>query len=183
MGCFLCLSPVAPSSSSKSMSTTSHLHPLNLAPSELKGARSLQSTATLSWLWFLLKELEWSEGSPLGTFHYQMTSLLCSFFFFFCCCCWKKKVCFIEEPSNPGRRWVCVQTPVLKILLHHESFSDGKESTCKAGDMGLIPGSGRSPGEGYGYPLQYSCLENPIDRGAWWVIVYGVAKSQTSLCI
>ena len=43
--------------------------------------------------------------------------------------------------------------------------SDGKESTCNAGDPGLIPGSGRSPGEGNGNPIQYSCLENPMDRG------------------
>ena len=46
--------------------------------------------------------------------------------------------------------------------------SDGKESTRNAGDPGSIPGLGRSPGEGNGYPLQYSCLENPMDRGAWW---------------
>ena len=46
-------------------------------------------------------------------------------------------------------------------------------------DMGSIPGSGRSPGEGRGNPLQYSCLENPMDRGAWWAIVHGVAKSRT----
>ena len=46
------------------------------------------------------------------------------------------------------------------------SGSDGKESACNAGDEGSIPGSGRSPGEGNGYPLQYSCLENPTDRGA-----------------
>ena len=52
--------------------------------------------------------------------------------------------------------------------------SDGKESTCKAGDPGSIPGSRRTPGEGHGYPLQYSCLENPMDRG-----VHGVTKSQT----
>ena len=45
--------------------------------------------------------------------------------------------------------------------------SDGKESACNARDPGLIPGSGRSPGEGNGSPLQYSCLENPTDRGAW----------------
>ena len=45
--------------------------------------------------------------------------------------------------------------------------SDGKECACDARDLGLIPGSGRSPGEGDGYPLQYSCLENPMDRGAW----------------
>ena len=47
--------------------------------------------------------------------------------------------------------------------------SDGKESVCNAGDLGLIPGSRRSPGEGNGYPLQYSCLENPTDREAWWL--------------
>ena len=55
--------------------------------------------------------------------------------------------------------------------------SDGIEAACDAGDPGLIPGSG-SPGEGYGYPLQYSCLENPIDRGAWWATVHRVATSQ-----
>ena len=48
-----------------------------------------------------------------------------------------------------------------------------------AGDVGLIPGLGRSPGEGNGNPLQYSCLENPMDRGAWWATVHGVTKSQT----
>ena len=57
--------------------------------------------------------------------------------------------------------------------------SDGKESACNAGDLGSIPGLGRSPGEGIGYPLQYSGLENFMDRGAWWATVHGVAKSQT----
>ena len=57
--------------------------------------------------------------------------------------------------------------------------SDGKESACNAGDPGLIPGSGRSPGEGNGNPLQFSCLENAMHRGAWWAIVPGVAKSPT----
>ena len=51
--------------------------------------------------------------------------------------------------------------------------SDGKESACNVGDLGLIPGSGRSPGGGNGNPLQYSCLENPMDRGAWWATVHG----------
>ena len=51
--------------------------------------------------------------------------------------------------------------------------SDGKVSACNAGDLGLIPGSGRSPGEGNGNPLQYSCLENPMDGGAWWTTVHG----------
>ena len=56
-----------------------------------------------------------------------------------------------------------------------------KESTCKAGDLGLIPGLGRSPGEGNGNPLQYSCMENPMDRGAWQATVHGVTMSRTQL--
>ena len=59
--------------------------------------------------------------------------------------------------------------------------SEVKESACNEGDIGSIPGSGRSPGEGNGNPLQYSCLENPMDGGAWWAIVHRVAKSQTRL--
>ena len=59
--------------------------------------------------------------------------------------------------------------------------SEGKASACNAGDPGLIPGSGRSPGEGKGYPLQYSGLENPMDGGAWRATVHEVAKSQTQL--
>ena len=57
--------------------------------------------------------------------------------------------------------------------------SDGKESACSVGDLGLIPGLGTSPGGGHGNPLQYSCLGNPMDRGAWQAAVHGVAKSQT----
>ena len=55
--------------------------------------------------------------------------------------------------------------------------SDGVQSACKVGDLGSIPGSGRPPGEGNGNALQYSCLENPMDRGAWWAAVHGVTKS------
>ena len=55
--------------------------------------------------------------------------------------------------------------------------SDGKESACNTGDLGSIPGLGRSPGEGNGNPLQYSCPENPMDRGTWRVTVHAVAKS------
>ena len=54
--------------------------------------------------------------------------------------------------------------------------SVGKESACKAGDLGLISGMGRYPGEGNGNPLQYSCLENPLDRGAWWSTVHRVTR-------
>ena len=54
--------------------------------------------------------------------------------------------------------------------------SDGKKSACNAGDQGSIPQLGRSPGGGYGNSLQYSCLQNPMDRGAWWATVHGVAN-------
>ena len=57
--------------------------------------------------------------------------------------------------------------------------SDSKESACNAGDPGLSPGWGRSPGEGNGHPLQYSCLENPTDIGAWHAIAHGITKSWT----
>ena len=56
--------------------------------------------------------------------------------------------------------------------------SDGKEFACNARDPVSVPGLGRSPAEGNGNPLQDSCLENPVDRGAWWATVGGVAKSQ-----
>ena len=59
--------------------------------------------------------------------------------------------------------------------------SDSKKSACNARDLGSIPGSERAPGEGNGNPLQHSCLENPMDRGAWWATVHGITKSQTQL--
>ena len=67
----------------------------------------------------------------------------------------------------------------LMYILGFPGSWDGKEPACNAGDMDLIPGLGRSPGEGNGNPLQYSCLENFMDRGAWQARVHGVAKSQT----
>ena len=68
----------------------------------------------------------------------------------------------------------------MVVLPLFPGGSNGKESTCNAGNPGSIPGSGRSPGEGNGNSLQYSCLENPMDnRGAWQAIVHEVAKSQT----
>ena len=57
--------------------------------------------------------------------------------------------------------------------------SDGKESACNAEDPGLIPGLGRYPGGGHGNPLQYSCLKNSMNRGAWWATIHGVAQSWT----
>ena len=64
-----------------------------------------------------------------------------------------------------------------KFLLGFPGVSDGKASACSVGGLGSIPGLGRSPGEENGYPLQYSCLGNPMDRGAWQSIVHGVAES------
>ena len=69
--------------------------------------------------------------------------------------------------------------PMAQADLPHGSA--GKESACSAGDVGLITGLRRSPGEGNGNLLQYSCLENPMDRGTWQTTVHGVAKSQTRL--
>ena len=63
--------------------------------------------------------------------------------------------------------------PAVPVFPHS---SVGKESACSAGDLGSIPGLGRYPGEGNGNPLQYSCLENPMDRGTWQTTVYGVAR-------
>ena len=76
-------------------------------------------------------------------------------------------------------------TYTYKTLIGRESVifktTDDKEPACNAGDPGSIPESGRSPGEGNGYPLQYSCLRNPMDRGAWWAVVHGITESQTWL--
>ena len=66
---------------------------------------------------------------------------------------------------------------MTSIIPDTPGGSDSKELACIAGDSRLIPGSGTSPGEGSGNPLQYSCLENPMDRGAWWTAVHGIAES------
>ena len=67
------------------------------------------------------------------------------------------------------------------MITHFPGGLVVKTPPPSAGDVGSIPGSGRSPGEGNGNPLQNFCLGNPMDRGGWWVVVYGVAKSQTQL--
>ena len=72
-----------------------------------------------------------------------------------------------------------VKILVLATMWGSPGASAGKESTFNEGDLGLIPGLGRSPGEGNGYPVQYSCLENPMDRGAWLAIVHEVTESDT----
>ena len=78
--------------------------------------------------------------------------------------------------------WGCKELDTTERL--HLGIPGGSEaiaSACNEGDLGLIPESGRSPGEGHGNQLHYSCLENPMDRGALWAIVHGVTKSQTWL--
>ena len=106
----------------------------------------------------LLKELDWTV--PLGS----ECTLVCHL----CRCCLSLSLCLasgvgqINDPGFPGD-------------------SDGKESACYAGHLGLIPWLGRSPGEGNGTPLRHSCLENPMDRGALWATVQEVAKSWTRL--
>ena len=75
-------------------------------------------------------------------------------------------------PSAPGVSEIATCPP--------PGSSVSEESVCSAGDLGWIPGSGRFPGEGNGNPLQYSCLGNPLNRGAWWAPVHGVAESDTT---
>ena len=70
---------------------------------------------------------------------------------------------------------------IAKDIMGFPDGSDGKESMCNAGDQGSIPELGRSPEEGHGYQLQYSCLENSMDTGAWQARVNGVTKSWTRL--
>ena len=82
--------------------------------------------------------------------------------------------CFVVVLYLPNMTW-----PPTWLVF--PSGSDSKESACKAGDQGLTPGSEKSPGEGNGNPLQYSCLEIPMDGGGWQAPIYGVAKSQTRL--
>ena len=72
---------------------------------------------------------------------------------------------------------------VLICVYVYVGFPDGSvvKNLLYIQDLGLIPGLGRSPGLGHGNPLQYACLENPMDRGTWWAMVHGVAKSRTLL--
>ena len=83
--------------------------------------------------------------------------------------------------SDPPESWI--EFPPLKKKKKKKKRMrlprqpSGKEPACQAGEVGSIPGSGRHPGVGIGNPLQYSCLGNPMDRGAWWTTVHRVAKS------
>ena len=92
----------------------------------------------------------------------------------------------LENPMDRGA-WQATVHAVAKSqtqltrLSSSSSSSDGKVFACNVGDLGSVPGSGRPLGDGNGNPLQYFCLENPMDRGVWWATVHGVAKSWTQL--
>ena len=84
---------------------------------------------------------------------------------------------WLENPRDGGAWWAAV----YGVSQSRTRLKRLSSSCCNAGDPGSIPGLGRSPGEGNGNSLQYSCLENPMDGGAWWATVHGMAKSQTQL--
>ena len=89
-------------------------------------------------------------------------------------------ISFSEITHVEQLTWYLIDSKAEQMLaIIFPGSSDDKQSVCNAGDLGSIPGLGRSPGEGKGNPLQYSCLENPMNRRAWQDTVHGVAKSQT----
>ena len=91
----------------------------------------------------------------------------------------KLQVLFYTLTKALGQRFEVFSFLYQNLLYLTSLAQTVKASAYNVGDPGSIPGLGRSPGEGNGNPLQYSCLENPMDRGAWWATVHGVAKSQT----
>ena len=110
---------------------------------------------------FRLLSPECSGGLPWGTKHSTEIELAYGF--------------SAQEWGCLGEnQYGCCLTPWKVIPKVHGS--EGKESACKAGDLGSIPGWGRSPGEGNGYPLQYSCLGNSMDRGTWWATIHGITR-------
>ena len=95
----------------------------------------------------------------------------------------RKGCCWFQSSVHDRHPFLLFTEPSV-LNTKHVGFpggSDSKESACNAGDPDSILGLGRSPGEGNGNPLQYSCLENPVDREPWWAAVHGVAKTQTQL--
>ena len=111
---------------------------------------------------------------PLPALTFQLSLIFCS-----CLCL---RVAFACRLAVLSVHTAPQRSHIYRVLLAPAGFpggSAGKESACNAGDQGLIPGLGRSPGEGNGNPFQYPCLENPMDRGAWWAIVHQATKIQT----
>ena len=93
--------------------------------------------------------------------------------------CKTKKYTLINIHNYTYYILYCIKVKMISLSLWNLWY--GKASAYNAGDPGLIPGLGRYSGEGNGNPIQYSCLENPMDRGTWWAAVHGVAKSRTWL--
>ena len=105
----------------------------------------------------------------------------------FCSFLGKSLLSAATTPWNDAGRMDDIPKCLLQVVMVIKTQRDfpgdlnGKESACNVGEQGFVPGLGRSPGEGTGNPLQYSCLEKPTNRGAWRTIVHGVAKSRTRL--
>ena len=95
------------------------------------------------------------------------------------------RIPWTEEPGGLVHRVIQSRTRLKQLSTHactvFPGGSGSKEYACNVGDLGLIPGWGRASGEGNGSPLQYSCLENPEDKGVWRATVHGVTKSWTCL--
>ena len=115
-----------------------------------------------------------SSGFP-GELNGRLASILSYFLINMCCA--------ILYPRAGRKAHRTIRTSENSIQLCNQtgfpSGSEGKESACNAGDLGLIPGLGRSPEAGNSYPLLYSGLENSMDRGVWWSTVYGVTEGRT----
>ena len=129
------------------------------------GKNTLHAYTLLCIKWIKNKDLLCSTGNCIH--HLVMTYVEKN---------WKYIYVYITE-------YICIYNWIYYIGWGFSCGSDGKESACNVGHLGSIPELGRSPGEGNGYPLQYSGLENSIDRGAWQATVHGVAKSQTDIYI
>ena len=120
----------------------------------------------------------------INTLHFQYVA---QFIVYFCCIDWVRNFILVSTTAFLQNRftycqslptsWLCLSIRASQVAL---VVKNPPVSAGDARDMGSIPESGRSPGEGNGNPLQYSCLEDPMDRGAWWATVLGVAKRHTT---
>ena len=132
------------------------------------------------WEVLLKKELFCTKSSYEYLSYFSCMPRVCMRFF--SPSLYKKILNFFELINILNQCILWLRLPILSNKNYgFPGGSDGRKPACSAGHPGSTPGSGRSPGEGNGNPLQYSCLENPMDRGAWWAIVHGVTKSQTQL--
>ena len=147
-------------------------HPVFLA-GEFHGQKSLVSyspwghkESDRTEQWTLSFHLGFPSGSDQFHFHFSLSWIGEGNGNLLQCSC-------LENPRDGGAWWADVYgvTQIKWLSSSSSSGADSKEFACSAGDLGLILGSGRSPGKGNGYPLPYSWLENSMDRGAWWTTV------------